>query len=106
MQEQHIHIEKWMLKRPHSHSGIGQKHFHVSSIDLSCRMKTTIVGVGDSSSRSAYPNSSEVSTHNENDSCFSKMENTLSGMMLEGMVLLEPVYDRVCDIGTTFEVRT
>lgn len=96
-----------MLKRPHSHSGIGQKHFHVSSIDLSRRMKTTIVDGGDSSSEFVhmnFPNPSEVSAPNENDSCFSKMENTLSGMMLEGMVLLEPVYDRVFDIGTTFEI--
>lgn len=54
-------VEKWMIKRPHSFSGIGHYYFRVSSLD---------------------------------ETVFSKI--------LTEPCLLEPVFDRVFDIGTTF----
>ncbi|MDD4973205.1 MAG: hypothetical protein PHY93_02590 [Bacteriovorax sp.] len=56
-------IEKWIIKRPDSFSGIGHKQFRTDALDESLLSK-----------------------------------------ILEGKVLLEPIYERVFDIGTTFEV--
>ena len=58
------HVERWIVKRPHSFSGIGHFQFDASTLD----------------------------------------EKIISKVLSE-KVLLEPVYERVFDIGTTFVIE-
>jgi len=62
--KKYSHLEKWIIKRPHSFSGIGHCQFSATSLDESQLVK-----------------------------------------ILSEKVLLEPVYERVFDIGTTFEIE-
>ena len=102
-------IDCWILKRPHGFSGRGNKYIWKSKFDVNVinnlleLSKQSINNNFIQHCNNFYTKTNMTTSNTANNDDFSHLSIPISMTGNNGILLLEPVYKRLFDIGTTFE---